>query len=564
MTTAFTCLLAATATAFVPVPDTDFESAVLLLSGASVVEELGEEELEKFRRFVSSPLDINAASFSRLMSCGLLSEYQAASIVAARSRSGDILSWTELSLLDGFTPETAGALKCFAVLASSRPPGQREDLRPRHEIMARGMMKTAEGETLGAGGLKYGFKLGERAGLDWATRNTYSDPRIGVGTLSAAWYGRRHIGKIVAGDMALRFGQGLAVWTGFTLGGLSTIQSYRRNPTGISRTSSFTSEHKGVGVDFNFVSHSRLPAVYTVSAAYSIRGRLPVLNVSRTGRLATFGLTATSSALASDFKVGVASLGFFGEACWNFPDLLSPSSSASGQSVSAVAGVIWIPKYGTKVGGVARFVGNKLQTAAGYESTKFKLNFEGKLDYSKRTETYKLMLSTGDSLFNALSRNGIFRPSLRLTGKYRPQEGAPFRGDLRIDLDYAPGGAAEVWKVHWRTDLEYSRAFSWQTYIEGGYYGNILSVSGRAGVFHVDWWDDRIYVYERDLPGTFNCPALYGRGVNASALVKFSFPSRDTPFKRPVHTIYLKISYTGYLIDKPSRLEAKIQYAFGF
>ena len=33
----------------------------------------------------------------------------------------------------------------------------------------------------------------------------------------------------------------------------------------------------------------------------------------------------------------------------------------------------------------------------------------------------------------------------------------------------------------------------------------------RWTVYKVDNWDDRIYVYERDLPGMFTSPAAYGR-----------------------------------------------------
>jgi len=523
----------------------DFEKAVLCLSGASVVEELSEEEMEKYRRFAAAPLDINAAGFSRLESCGLFTLEQAASIVAARSSSGDILSWKELSLLKGFTEEYAEAVSCFAVLRSARAPGQRADLAARHELMVRGAMKNSDGGTAAAGGLKYGFKLGEKAGLNWATRNTYGDPSVGMGTVSAAWFGSRHVGKIVAGDMALRFGQGLAVWTGFSLSGLSSVGSYRRNPTGISQTSSFSSEHKGLGIDVNFFSPA---TVYVVSAAYSFTGRLPVLNLTRVGRTSSVGVTATSSAVSADFRIGLPSFSVFGEACWRFRN--SESCPAG-----AVFGVVWIPEYGKKVGAVARFEDNRLKPAAGYESTYFKADFEGKIDYVKRTEMYKLCLASGDSLkFQINGRNNlILKPSARLAGKYKPQESTPFRTDLRLDLDLLlKKDSTTTWNAHWRSDIEYSKAFSWHTYLEAGIIHGQLSAYVRAGTFHIDNWDDRIYVYERDLPGTFTCPALYGRGFKASLLAACKFKS---------HAVCMKISDVAYFDDRPSALEFKIQYS---
>ena len=38
----------------------------------------------------------------------------------------------------------------------------------------------------------------------------------------------------------------------------------------------------------------------------------------------------------------------------------------------------------------------------------------------------------------------------------------------------------------------------------------------RATVFGIDSWADRIYVYERDVPGSFSVPAYYGRGYALS------------------------------------------------
>lgn len=556
-----------------PSPD-DYDGAVLLLSGASVIEELSDEEMEKYRRYVSMPLDINSSSFSRLKSCGLLSEIQAVSIISARRRSGDILSWNELSLLDGFSSESARALSRFAVLRSSRPPGQREDLSTRQELTVRGMVRTDLNEADESAGLKYSFKLGERAGLNWATRNTYDDSDFGLGTLSAVWYGSGHIGKIVAGDIALRFGQGLSVWTGFSLSGLSSIQSYRRNPTGISQTSSFNSEHKGFGIDFNIFPHISRPAVYTVSVAYSVTGKLPVVNLTRIGKLSSLGLTATSSSLSTDFKVGAPLLSFFGEACWNYPNLMEPPVMNSGcrHSVSAVAGMIWLPEYGRKVGVVARFAENKLQPAAGYESTMLKVNFEGKVDYSKMTEMYKATVASGDSLLNGLKLFGavMLRPSFRLSCKLKPREAVPLRADLRMDLDLVRQDyvSSVSLNLHSRTDLEYSRTFSWQTYLEGGYTSSSgkssFSVHVRTAFFHVDNWDDRIYVHERDIPGTFTCPALYGRGMNASVLsaLKFKHGSPGTHTSRNFsHTVSLKLSSVNYFMDKPCRLECKLQYS---
>lgn len=45
-----------------------------------------------------------------------------------------------------------------------------------------------------------------------------------------------------------------------------------------------------------------------------------------------------------------------------------------------------------------------------------------------------------------------------------------------------------------------------------------MSVFLRGTVFRVDNWDDRIYFYERDIPGSFTVPAYYGRGYSVAAV----------------------------------------------
>ena len=98
-------------------------------------------------------------------------------------------------------------------------------------------------------------------------------------------------------------------------------------------------------------------------------------------------------------------------------------------------------------------------------------------------------------------------------------------------------------------------------YVETVYKTDAVTASARCGVFFVDEWDDRIYVYERDAPGGFNVPAMYGRGVWAAAYIGYN-PARW--FK-----IYLRAAVTSYPFmpdekKKPGRAELKLQCVFYF
>ena len=97
------------------------EKEILSLTGAAAIEELEEEEYERLCALLAAPIPINAASLSRLQSCGLFTRFQAISLADYRSRSGEILSLSELALIDGFSRETAEALAPFV---SFRPTGK--------------------------------------------------------------------------------------------------------------------------------------------------------------------------------------------------------------------------------------------------------------------------------------------------------------------------------------------------------------------------------------------------------------------------------------------------------
>ena len=56
----------------------DYLDAVLFLTGASSLEELDAEVLERYDALASRPVRINTATESRLVASGLFSRYQAA------------------------------------------------------------------------------------------------------------------------------------------------------------------------------------------------------------------------------------------------------------------------------------------------------------------------------------------------------------------------------------------------------------------------------------------------------------------------------------------------------
>ena len=73
----------------------------------------------------------------------------------------------------------------------------------------------------------------------------------------------------------------------------------------------------------------------------------------------------------------------------------------------------------------------------------------------------------------------------------------------------------------------------------------------------MDDWDDRIYVYERDAPGSFSVPARYGRGWSASLYLAWQ------PVRR--HSLWLRLETVQYpwnLTPRDGRFECRLQYRF--
>jgi len=512
------------------------ENALLTLTGASCVEELSEDEIQRFQSLAAHPVDLNLAGRSRLLATGLLTPYQVASLLDYRTRTGAVLSWTELALVDGFNARFVEALREFAVLGvpEGEAPGQREDRRFRQTVTLRGAWRPTDAAA--SWGARYEAALGERAALYVSARTTLTDPLPGFPTLSAAYYGRRVLGQLVVGHFNARFGQGLVQWSGFRLSGYSSLGALRKNGTGFSPTGSYDAGLLGVAADWHF-GHWRL------STAYSWTGQRPILNLTRTWRAVTAGLTATKDAASLEARVSLPDWSLFGEAAY-----------AWRSGFSALAGAYYVPSYGHRLGWLLRWYGpaDKRYSglAAGYEAPAFSAT----LDAGWRTDTGAQQYKTVVQWQPGFSWRGVaFSPALRLAGRLRPGETAPLRLELRgtLGAEYGP------WLLAGRYDLVHGRDWAWHWYAEAARRQDRWSVYLRGGLFRVDNWDDRIYVYERDAPGSFTVPARYGRGWDASLFLSWQLARR--------HTLWFRLETVQYpwnLTPRDGRMECRIQYRF--
>ena len=537
------------------------EKEILALTGAASIEELDEAEYDRLCTLLASPLSINTASLARLQSSGLLTRFQAVSIADYRSRSGDILSAVELGLVDGFSPESAAALAPFLSFHPTGKPGQGARERRSLDLLLRGDYRNGLSGYAG------------KARLEWEGRGSLSATARAPATASpgapetwsfnATRTFRKRTGKLMLGDFNTRFGQGLAIWNGLSLSGLTTAESFARHPTGLSPAWSLSPDGplRGVAVDlgirrFTFSAVAAFPGLRdrmdgNSKAAVSSVG---ALNAGWTGRCAEASVTllvapptsGLHSKLAADFRWTPGKLGWFGEAALDL----------QAKALGAVGGLIWTPAYQRKASLVVRHypTGFNAGLTGGVHAGSKCSGESGvaagvTLPLLRCTVDYARFPAKGYGQFRLLALAPLtFRERYSLT----PRLSLRWReGTLRQEYRLEAACAGTPWQAKLRADLVRCAGTAWHVYAEGGCKTERLGLYARAGLFQVDQWDDRIYVYERDAPGCFNVPAYYGRGLSASLCGSLRWRR---------HRLFLRLGHVRYVIDKPSRTEARLQY----
>lgn len=602
--------------------------AFLALTGALYAEDMGEEEVERLDALRSHPLKINLVSRSRLVESGLFTPYQAASVIDYRNRNGDILSAAELAAVDGFSIESVAVYLPFISFESFALPGKSSDRASYtdNSIVFRSAVKLQESSSGDAVptynyGLKYKFSMNGRFEAALTAGSSYSAEKFPPEAASfyMAYYGRGAVGKIVAGDFNIRFGQGLAMWSGFSMSGTPAPGSFSRRASGISPYWSYSGEgsHRGVAADFS-AGKFMISAFVSVPGLRDsfIKGRdagisvLPGFNVLLSGMDGQVSVTcfARSRTLAEKESGGkpepVSGPGRFIEVCRMSADaryavrgvelFCEAAIDALSLSAAALAGCRFSPCSGLYMASGLRYYpadyeseySGAIRSGSGC-SNEYGFSVSGSFSSGKYV---KLAGRTGfgssavrhqgsfsiDMSHSPEPKYGVHEPSSqckavfsyswqlsssvcmqwKVSERFRTY-GDRTRTDVRCDVGYADGR----WSLSMRLNALYCRGLGMLSYIESGYRSGPLAACFRSGLFRVDDWADRIYAYERDAPGNFSVPAYYGRGfwLSLVAGVKVSGWGR----------FYFRAAYTGYpwlssdqTTKKPGRAELKIQMVF--
>ena len=478
----------------------EFRNAVLHLSGAASVEELTESELERYQSLAERPLELNLASRSQLLSTGFFTPFQVESILDYIRSSGDILSTAELAAVSGIGLQMAKDLEFFFVMNSSGLLGASK----KGSLYADAQMRQSVRSGKWTSAMKASSTLDSRYSARLAVKNE---------TLTSASlsYSGRTLSGLIVGSFSARFGQGLLMWSGFSLSGLSTVSAFSRNASGLAPCSTFSPESC-----FNGVAAAVDLGRSTISLAADFQG-VQILNLNHLWKRTSASLTAVHSPegyrASADLRTTLGKCTLLGEGAL---DLV-------GGGTAALLGAVWNIAYGKKSALLLRAYSPSYSSpwaGAARSSTKVSNEYAAsaglQLPWLSATADAAWHPSGGDwqykGIVNLQHSWGALTPSLKISTRYRPQaEKENLRTDIRFDLD---GSWGEL-QAHLRVNALRCVSWGWLGYAEAGWKGD-ASLWLRATVFDIGSWADRIYVYERDVPGSFNVPAYYGRGYSLS------------------------------------------------
>lgn len=557
--------------------DMDVSEPVLAFAGVDSPEEMDPEEFERLSDYLAAPLRLNSVSESELASSGLLSAYQMASLRDYRNRHGNVMSYLELAAVDGFGDAFVRLLRPFISLESP----QMFENKPavRNEAALRTACRHSGGPDWNYG-LKYRLKTG-RMTLSMAVDKGYGTATSAPSACSASLSWDWSRGRLALGDFNARFGQGLALWNSSFITSLSAPEAFMRKPSGISGVYSYTGSSALTGIAgeirFGGTSVSLMGAVPGLRQIRSHPDRLrlmPAVNVAWRGRHGQMSLThlmEMSGILvhSEDFRIPVMrtsadaafcvmGVNVFGELMYDWVaaklHLLSGVDLRLGESGRLACLLRYFPSKGNASASLHGAALSSAFTPAGGHSCVFSVDAVRYPEPKQQGVRHSIQVKAlADWRFLAGEHLEL---KLRLSERIRTW-GLRFRTDLRADVSYTQGPLI----FNARANLLNCVGLGLAGYLEQGYKTQDLSVYLREGFFKVDDWDDRIYVYERDAPGTFNVPALYGRGWFASLVGAV----RAAGWVK----IYARIAYTGYHFmprekRKPGKAELKVQAVFRF
>ena len=529
-------------------------------------EDLDEDEVERLSVILKRPILLNIADKDELGSYGIFSKYQIASLLDYRERSGPCLSFMELTLLDGFGVDFVDRIRPFVSLETLPDIGHRIS----HEITMRTSARYSPGSLRYGYTSRYKLKVGEHITTSIACSRSLDAEQVRPDAICAGMQVRmrRYPLSLTIGDFNTRFGQGLAMWSGSDFATLTTPSAFMKRSFGVTASTSFTGNNVMTGMSAEYSQGNwecsliaAVPGVKSIKESPDKLRILPACNLTYGWRNGQAGLThyaefaglacqayIPAMKTACDMAMCVGGVDYFGELMFDWIE----------SRPSVIVGTIAPVGDGGSVAAMLRALNKEYTAAASGSVKKQRMNASASVDVT----LYKVPKKDNQERSSQLKFHSQWQYSfsdpwsikVRLTERIRTW-GKKFRTDFRTDLLWQSG----CFSMTCRINILHSNSIAALTYVEGGCKNQKISVYLRQGLFCVDNWDDRIYAYERDVPGAYNSPAFYGRGVWTSLMTSWKPSTWCRLYLRAGLTLY------PFMIEKkPGKAELRIQSVFDF
>ncbi len=566
--------------------------AIALIVGAVSPEEVTESERERLAWRSLHPLNINSASRRTLSESGLFSDFQVVSLMDYISSAGAVLSRSELSLIDGFDGEIAEALAFFVTFGDSPP---REHWSSESRLYA----------DTGLYGLHAYLSKGEAIELSAGGAGTWAGKLESLSCSAVVTMPGRKA-RLYVGDFNLRFGQGLAAWNTMSLDDPSSAASLIRRPTGMKPSRSMTGKYAQTGLGCSFDTG---PVKFSVAAAVpglkkaligevnssrgktDIAGLMGLFNCNWWHRKFSLGFTSVVEAVPSVVE-GVPSAGTGGaeglrqggglwhctadfsvdfRGCFGGFDLASELAGGVGQPFRAVVSAT-SPRLAEhfRAGASLRYSPSR-NIALLVSEFSARSGHSASLSFRLRHVAPKSREAVPAG--GRLPGTNDLRVDARYKFRWNESSFVALRLRENIDINSlsasvfscrgeVTAGYAGIWASSASVSFSHCGKWGMVAFVEESCrITGTLSAYLRGGLFSVDNWGGRIYVYEHDIPGRFNVPAFYGRGVWGSFFVNWKFCHRGSLAAR---LAYFSYPFMLPSARKPDKLEARVMLAIGF
>lgn len=244
---------------------------------SSLVED--DDLINRLLEIYEQPIDINSATREQLEELAFLSDFQIENLLAHIYINGPVEQIYELLAVKGFSPEDVQLLLPFirigvphAVTLPKYRMGGATLLRVQSSF-PRSVGYQPKNDSVGAPYLGLPYKIFHKSEVKvgswhggYLLESDAGEPMFGHGIPTLDFISgfliyqpaRGLVSKVVMGDYSARFGQGLGLWTGFSMGLSSEATSLRKRPTGLTRyhSSGESSFLRGVAVDLKRGSHT--------------------------------------------------------------------------------------------------------------------------------------------------------------------------------------------------------------------------------------------------------------------------------------------------------------------